>query len=733
MKRATPSERVKKWRDVRKAESDSPSSSSSESEGDRNKSARKSSPPPPLVTLLPPSNSEASDSQQSVSTDSHIASEDDEEDESGDSDSDSDYYSYDSDSGSSDSSDSETEISDSEKYDLENPIENLKSRIRYWSIRNGITLKALSQLLVLLLAWLNAFCPVLHLGNYLRTFPVDARTLLGTNRCQVNIRPMLNQRGVEGEFAYFGLETTLQRLIKEKYFPVPKILLDISVDGIPLFKSSSINFWPIQCCVFDRNFIWQPFPVAIFCGAGKPGSVDEYLEEFVEEVSRLLREGITVDGRHYTVEVRCYICDTPARSFIKCTVGHGGFFCCERCTVQGQTVNKRRVYADCDSALRTEDSFLNQDEPEHHIGISPLTRIPGVRLVASFVLDYMHLFNLGCMRRLLVHYWVAPVGKKKHPGISISSTQANILSRRLQHMRAQAPAEFPRKPRGLAELVRFKATEYRFLLIYVLPVILKKILPKHQLPGMEKPEPLLYKHFLLLHVATRFLCSPDKCVERAEYAKQLYKLFFENLPALYGKDSQIMNMHNLLHAADDVIEFQCPLDSLSSFSFENSLGKMKKKLRSTNKPLAQYCRRLAEMNTDYVPVKKNRVKPRFRLSRRGRITVDYLNAELRPSQPNNFVLLKDGKIVEICEITKRRDANTGDSDIFICGNEWQTKADIFTYPCASSELEEYEISERSRRQGVWKVEDVKRKMVHFTTAENNREKHFAVSILHSSI
>jgi len=233
------------------------------------------------------------------------------------------------------------------------------------------------------------------------------------------------------------------------------------------------------------------------------------------------------------------------------------------------------------------------------------------------------------------------MGKKKHPNVSTSSAQVSLLSRRLQNLRTQVPAEFPRKPLGLADLARFKANEYRLLLLYVLPALLKKILPKHQLPGMENPQCLLYKHFLLLHVATRLLCSPDKCVERAEYAKQLYRLFFENLPVLYGQDSQIMNMHNVIHVADDVIELQCPLDSLSSFSFENSLGKMKKKLRSTNKPLAQYCRRLGETNTYSAPRKMCHTKPRFRLTRRGHASVHYQNTIIRPSQPDNFVMLHD--------------------------------------------------------------------------------------------
>ena len=46
----------------------------------------------------------------------------------------------------------------------------------------------------------------------------------------------------------------------------------------------------------------------------------------MNEITTILQEGIEIADMHYTVEVRCYICDTPARSFAKATVGHTGYF-----------------------------------------------------------------------------------------------------------------------------------------------------------------------------------------------------------------------------------------------------------------------------------------------------------------------------------------------------------------------------------------------------------------------
>lgn len=62
----------------------------------------------------------------------------------------------------------------------------------------------------------------------------------------------------------------------------------------------------------------------------------------------------------------------------------------------------------------------------------------------------------------------------------------------------------------------------------------------------------------------------------------------------YGTESQIMNMHSLIHLTDDVTNMKCSLSSLTTFPFENALGKIKNMLRSGNRPLSQICRRLHE-------------------------------------------------------------------------------------------------------------------------------------------
>ena len=105
------------------------------------------------------------------------------------------------------------------------------------------------------------------------------------------------------------------------------IYLMVNVDGAPLYNSTNDQFWPILVS-FD---MFHPFVVALFRGKSKPMPVDHFLEDFLEEYSYLAAEGITYDDKNLTVNIKAFICDAPARCFLKCIKGHTGYNACERC------------------------------------------------------------------------------------------------------------------------------------------------------------------------------------------------------------------------------------------------------------------------------------------------------------------------------------------------------------------------------------------------------------------
>lgn len=98
------------------------------------------------------------------------------------------------------------------------------------------------------------------------------------------------------------------------------------------------------------------------------------------------------------------------------------------------------------------------------------------------------------------------------------------------------PSEFAQQPRGLHELDRWKATEFRQFLLYTGPVVLKTVL-----------SPERYKHFLSLTVAMLIMQESDDRIRNAYllYAHELIKHFVTSCAVLYGKTFPVYNVHGL--------------------------------------------------------------------------------------------------------------------------------------------------------------------------------------------
>lgn len=57
--------------------------------------------------------------------------------------------------------------------------------------------------------------------------------------------------------------------------------------------------------------------VGIFYGYSKPTNVVPYLSPFIDEIIPILKNGLVINGVKLIVRIRCFICDSPARAFIK--------------------------------------------------------------------------------------------------------------------------------------------------------------------------------------------------------------------------------------------------------------------------------------------------------------------------------------------------------------------------------------------------------------------------------
>ncbi|XP_046554432.1 uncharacterized protein LOC124263771 [Haliotis rubra] len=329
----------------------------------------------------------------------------------------------------------------------------MMSKLSEWAVKYQVPHRTISSLLEIL-------------RNDYPSLPKDPRTLLLTPQSYA----VKNITG--GQYFHFGISSSLSYQLSDRMeFNIPgkQVKFQVNIDGLPVFKSTSMQFWPILGRVI-HPFLGQPFIIGLFYGASKPPKLGEYLNEFVEEMKGLERDGLDLNGLKIEVSISCFICDTPARAFVKGVKGHNGYSGCDKCLQNGKWLNKM-TFPETKAPLRTDLQFDEMADEEHHLFRSPLNQL-SIGMVTQFPLDYMHLVCLGVMKKLLFLWMKGPVSV----GCRIGATAINKLSDKLTLYSKYIPREFCRKGRSLREIDRWKATEYRLFLLYTGPVALNDIL-----------------------------------------------------------------------------------------------------------------------------------------------------------------------------------------------------------------------------------------------------------------
>lgn len=466
-------------------------------------------------------------------------------------------------------SSSYTDVNNNESSYNEN---SLQDKLAKWAIERHISHIALTDLLHIL----SAYHPEL---------PLHSRTLLQT------VTSTEIKKLETGDFCYIGLIVALKRILSQKntqkyLIPTETLKICFNIDGIPLFKSNKLQLWPILGLI--KNFRSIHFVISVFCGTSKPKPLNIFLENFINELNKLLKNGLYFNGNFYKIEVHSFVCDAPARAYLKCTKSHTGYSSCDKCIEPGEYYKNKVVFMSETAQKRTDDSFRKQLDDDHHHGPSPLLDLP-IDLITCFPTDYMHNICLGVMKTLL-RTWIGGLLK-----VRLSNNKVQIISQRLINLQQFIPFEFSRKPRSLDELSYWKATEFRTFLIYIGPLVLRNVLHRS-----------IYENFLLLHVAISILLS-QKHINTFGilFARNCLLTFINHCKnELYGLEFTVYNVHLLSHICDDV-EIYGPLDEYSAFPFESYLGRLKKLIKSPTNPLQQIHRRLQE-NNSFLELNKSR-------------------------------------------------------------------------------------------------------------------------------
>lgn len=363
-------------------------------------------------------------------------------------------------------------------------------------------------------------------------------------------------------------------------------------------------------------------------------------------------------------------CDVPAKRFLLRVKGHLGFFSCTRCTHEGEYINNRVCfpYNVISHSKRSHNDYVLKNNEEHHVSsiISCIALIPDINITSLFSFDYMHLVCLGVMKKL-INLWMnnGPLS------VRLSSRKVKQLSLNLEKMRSSITNDFARKPRRIEEYSRFKATEFRQLLLYTGPLVLKNILSDE-----------CYKHFMSLNIAMRILLSKDHSMY-LNYAAELLNYFVKVFQQIYGCHYLSHNVHSLLHLVDDYITYG-PLDNCSGFPFENYMKILKRMLRKHEKPLQQIIKRYEEIiNNDNI---------KFTSSKYNTFTI---------KKPDCFVLSTRGEIVQIVDISS--------NSTTIVGRQFNSKEDLFEKPIRSSKLDIFIVNDLSVNTKEWCVSDLKKK------------------------
>lgn len=523
---------------------------------------------------------------------------------------------------------------------------SIRESLRNWSLRHGVTLSATTDLL-----------KILQPHSFFSTLPLDARALLETPRySRVKEIP-------PGSYINFDWKHRVTGFTQK--YPDKVAVLQVNIDGIPIFKSSSRCFWPILGCLQHST---EVFCIGLWIGKGKPQSVNQFLADFVADFKDL-----HIKLGSEKVKIGAFVCDAPARSYITGIKNHTGYYGCAKCTTKGKYVDNRVVFPQIDAAPRTDSGFRSCDQASHQNEQTLLLKLP-MDMAEDAPYEYMHLVALGVTRKLL-YIWIS---MKKSPA-RLPRNLIEKLNKRLQQVSKYTPCEFSRKPRSVLELDHWKATELRQFLIYSGPVVLKDILPLDQ-----------YQNFICLSVAIRLLLGQNTHKTYNDYAHSLLVHFVKCFGMLYGEKYMSYNIHGLVHVASDAIKHG-PLDSYSGFKFENHLQKIKCMVRSPFQALQQVHNRIAELEKQQPADRPTGFSKRRESELDSESSETHFSvftsetAKYKLTKGNNCVLLKSGEIGLIESFIKC-------GEHYILFKEFSLLANYFDNPCGSKFVNICEVS-----------------------------------------
>lgn len=499
--------------------------------------------------------------------------------------------------------------------------------------------------------------------------PKTSKTLLKTPRTA----NMIAMDG--GTYCHIGVAKCLSVVclaLSKNRRPIPEeFTVDFNIDGVNYTKSTKSSLTLIQMSL--RDFDFNPFVIGAYCGKDKP-ECNEFLKCFVDEMNKIISDGFHYGDDIISIKPGNFCCDTPAASFIRGSKGHAGYSSCMKCTQKGIRLDCRLVFPYITQADRTNEDFRNRKDPEHHVKTSILESIESVDMVRSFPVDEMHVIHLGIVKKLVTD-WISELNKN----------ELEAIFKRIEIAERYRPVEIRRQIRHLTEFKQFKAKEFRTILMYTGPFLLKDILESRK-----------YNHFLLLHVAMRKLCD-KRHHNDIESIQRMIENFVRQYKQLYGLNRLTFVVHNLIHLCNDV-ELYGPPKNFSTYKYENNNNKIVQNIRH-GKNVAQqiYTRAIEAMNVlSLTPMKSSLPE----------LKDMYIDDVDKTSKYRKLIfkdLVFDGSRKNQWILTKNRTvccfehAGISNDRIFLSCNKMCTVHNFFTYPINSIDINIFFIKENCEK------------------------------------
>ncbi|CAH0554787.1 unnamed protein product [Brassicogethes aeneus] len=512
--------------------------------------------------------------------------------------------------------------------------------------------------------------------------PMDPRSMLKTPNLVVT---NLISHTAGGEFLHLGFEDIiLKKLVSIPADQLPEnVTIDFSTDGGQLYKTGSLQFWPIQFRILNIDDK-RPMISGVFIGESKPSNPSQFFNPFVAEVMKVINQGgLILQDRVLPLQIKCFIADAPARAFALNHYSHNSAHGCHKCKVVGhrctvQDFRGTEVFLSIDNDPRTDDEYRAMVDKDHHKGESPLS--PFLDLVSKTPVEIMHLVYIGALKKTLDAVIGGKFGFQR-----LSGRKIDILDSRMKLMRDCCPSDFNRRPEPMSRYSKFKATQLRQLLLYTGPAVFRNVLGNDH-----------YRHLMLLHAVMRLLNRENPPEELLLFCEASLRSYVTLCLYLYKEQYMSYNIHCLLHIVDDVRGLG-PIDSYSAFCYENSMPNFRD--LATHRPylaLQQYYKRIKEKDQGEQPfhVENQIVTSKKRVA--GPLPINIL-----PAMCEQFEKVSIGSIILS---TSRRDSCCilRNSEICVIRNIIRVENDIMLIVTKFQQLSSlYEVGYTSNIVGVF--------------------------------